>query len=718
MRPMREILATAVIAAVAMPTAARAQQEDGYPSEPPPPLEAADVNFPAVGQDTLENGLRLVAVENHEQPVVSVRLYVPAGEVADPDGKTGVSNLTASVLDKGTESRSAEEIASTVEGVGGSLSVGASDDFGFVSASMLTKHLSTVMEVFADVVRNPTFPDDEFDNEKKRMLSRLEVQLSQPGTLASRQFRHRVYGAHPYGEEPTPESVEAVGREDLAAFHRERYTPAGALLVVAGDLDREEAREMAERYLGGWTGDAAPEPAMPEPPARDETRIYLVHRPGSVQSNIWVGHLGIRPDNEDVHAVEVANRVLGGGANARLFLILREEKGWTYGAYSRFTSPRGQGYFAATAEVRSPVTDSALNEMLHQLHRIRDERVPGEELADAKSYLTGHFPLEIETPTQVASQVADALLRGLGMEYLESYRSEISAVDAAAVQEAARRYVRPERAAIVVVGDASQIHEKLEGIAPITLLDTDGEEITPSDLAVRRSGGAMDASRIRRGDFIYSLLFQGNSVARSTIRVEDTEEGNVRVTESLSGAMGSQTTRYVVTPELEPLEMEKGGKMGQRSVQTELSYGDGRVKGSATVPKREDGEEGQGPPEMEQVTVDTAVAEGTVDQNMAMAVILASRLEEGAEVEVPVYSPRTGVTQLTGTVTGRETVEVPAGSFEAWEVQLEFSGQAVHLFVTTEAPHLLVKQTFAEQPLSMELMSVGGEGGGSPDEGG
>mgnify|MGYP006282931471 CR=1 FL=1 len=717
MKPTRTIaVLTAALTLTALQPAA-AQQQEQYPTEPPPPLEATDVSFPAVAQDTLDNGLRLVVVENREQPVVSVRLYLPAGEVADPGGKTGVANLTASVLDKGTESRTAEEIASTVEGVGASINVGAADDYSYVSTTALTKHLGTVMDVFADVVRHPVFPQEEFETEKRRMLSSLEVQLSQPGALASRQFRARVYGEHPYGEEPTPETVETVTREDLAAFHAERYTPRGALMVVAGDLSADEARSMAREAFGDWEKDDAPAPAMPEPPARDSARIYLVHRPGSVQSNIWVGHLGVRPGNEDAHAIDVMNRVLGGGANSRLFLILREEKGWTYGAYSRFTDARDVGYFAARAEVRNPVTDSALNEMIDQLERLRSEPVPDDELADAKNYLTGHFPLEIETPQQVASKVADALQRGLGLDYLESYRSEVSRMDADAVREAAREYVHPDRAAIVVVGDATKIMDGLEGIAPITLLNTDGEEIQPSELEIQRTEVALDASRMRRGTFRYAVTAQGNEVASSTIRVEDTGNGDVRVTEEVSG-MISQTTVYVVTPSLEPVSMKQEGQAGQTSASTELSYEDGRVTGTAAVP-RQGGEGGR--PQIEQVQVDTSLAEGVIDQNMAPAALLSSPLGADYRLKLPVFSPGSGVSQLEASVAGSETVQVPAGSFETWKISLRQGGNQLNLFVTREPPHMLVKQDFVGRPVSLELQSVGSGGadqGGEDTEGG
>lgn len=729
MRAIRTTFATTVALGLALATGVQAQeheqeqeQEQDYPTEPPPALEATDVRLPDVARDTLSNGLHLVVVENHEQPVVSVRLYVPAGEVADPDGKTGVANLTARVLDKGTGTRTAEEIASTVEGVGASLSVGASDDYGYVSASSLTRHLPTVMEVFADVVRNPTFPEDEFQNEKRRMLSGLEVQLSQPGTLASRQFRSQVYGAHPYGEEPLPESVERITRSDLESFHAERYTPRGALLVVAGDIGPDQARAMAEERFGDWSVDGAAEPAMPEPPARDSTHIYLVHRPGSVQSNIWIGHLGVRPGNEDAHAIDVMNRVLGGGANARLFLILREEKGWTYGAYSRFTSPRRQGYFAATAEVRTPVTDSALLEMMRQMERIREEPVPAEELDDAKSYLTGHFPLEIETPDQVASQVSDAMLRGLGLEYLESYRTEISAVGAGEVQAAAREYVRPDRAAIVVVGDATKIYEELRGVAPITLYDTEGDEITPADLEVRRSDVSLSADRVRTGTFTYGFQFQGRSVATMEVTAERAEGGNLVLTQEVSGAVGNQTRRVELTPELEPVSVSQEGQMGPVATRMDLTYEDGRVRGTALVPKQPAGQGGQrgGPPEMEEVTVDTTLTAGAVDAEMVLPVVLASPIDADLDLRVPLYRAGRGMGQLTATAGDTSTVEVPAGTFEVRAVDVSTGEQSYTFYVTREPPHLLVKEEIAGQPVTLVLQSTGeaSDGSGSADDAG
>lgn len=704
------VAAAGLLLAGSAPLGAQEPRED-FPGEPPQPLPAEDVSFPEVGRDTLDNGLELVVVENHEQPVISARLYVPAGAAADPEGKEGLASLTASVLDKGTGSRSAADIASAVEGLGASLGAGASKDYGFARVTSLTKHFPRVMEIFADVVKNATFPDEEFDTQQRRTVSGLRAQLGQPGVLASRKFSSVVYGEHPYGEDPEPGSVGNIAAEDLRAFHSERWVPEGSLLILAGDIDLAGARRFARRWLGDWEGPAPPAPGMPDPPAREGRRIYLVHRPASVQAVLRVGHLGLERESEDRHAVDVMNRILGGGANARLFLILREEKGWTYGAYSSFSDPRDVGTFSARAEVRTPVADSALAELLDQIRRIREETVSGEELEDARSYLTGHFPLEIETPEEVASRVADALLQGRGVEYLESYRSRVREVDARDVRRVAREYLHSDRAAIVVVGDARELYEKLVPFGPVTLFDEEGEEIQLADLEVRRSGVELSAERIREGTFTYGLMFRGNRAGQLEMTVERLEDGNYRVTESLSGAVGNQTTRYVMTPSLGPVSVTQEGQMGPVSAKMDLDYSGSRVTGTAIVPRQGQGEGGR--PEMEEISVDTALAAGTIDQNMAGPAVLAASLAEGAEFRLPSYSPRSGVTALRAEVTGEETVEVAAGTFDVYRIQVRVGQQTLSMLVSRQAPRFLIRQEVAGAPVTLELE----EGPGGSEDG-
>ncbi|HKK07910.1 MAG TPA: insulinase family protein, partial [Gemmatimonadota bacterium] len=681
MRRAASVLGLAAL--VALPAGLAGQQGGGFPDQPPPPLPSHAVRFPSIGRDTLANGLRLVVVENHEQPVVSARLYLPAGGDQAPDGQEGLADMTASLLRKGTTTRSAAEIASTVEGVGASLNAGADDDYTYVTATSLTRDLPTVLQVLADVVRHPTFPQGEVETMRKRQLSALQVQLSQPSVLASRAFHAEVYGDHPYGDVETQASLRAITRQDMVAFHRSHYVPQGGLLVFAGDIDLEAARAAARKWFGDWSGSRPAAPAMPSPPAPGPTSITLVHRPGSVQSDIWVGNLGIRPSSPDAVPLDVMNRVLGGGANSRLFLILREQKGWTYGAYSRVSSPEDLGYFAATAETRTPVTDSALAEMMHQLRRIRTEAVPDSELRAAETYLTGHFPIQIETPEQVASQVADVVLKGLGVSWLERYRARVDSVTAADVQRVARAHVHPDSATIVVVGDAAKLRDGLQAIAPVHMQDADGKPLQPSDLEARKSNVSLDVTRARMGTFDYNLVVQGKPFGTYTLTLAGVEGKDAwTLEEDLEGAMGSQKGTYTFHKNLTPVSSRQEGVTTR-----DLTYADGHVSGTATVASP------QGQPQQQEVDED--IPRGTLDAGASAAIVLAAPLAPDSGFSVPVFAPGQGVQTMTGVVVGQDSVTVPAGTYDVFKV--EASGQGgfkLMFYVTRKAPHVLVKQEF------------------------
>jgi zinc protease len=415
--------------------------------------------------------------------VASIALFVPSGRAMDPPERAGLASITANVLTKGTTTRNALEIAETIEGVGGSLNAGATDDWLSINASVLAEHLPLAFDLLADVTRRPTFPPEEVELTRRRTLSGLQAQLGQPGAIAQRRFVREVYGAeHPYGVVAVPGTVQGLQRADLEAFYRQHFTPDRALLVVAGAVDRVQVEEMARRHFGDWERRPAPPPAFPQPPAREGTTVYLVHRPGSVQSDIWVGHTGVRPDHPDYFPLQVMNQVLGGGAESRLNIVLREERGWTYGAFSRFTRPRDVGFFLANAEVRPEVTDSALVEMLSLIRTLRDQPVPPEQFEAATSFLAGSFPLRIETPGQIASQVAQARLLGVPVEMVTEYPTRIREVTPADVQRVAREHLRPDHAVIVIVADAIQVLPMVEGIAPVVLYDVEGQLLDPAGL--------------------------------------------------------------------------------------------------------------------------------------------------------------------------------------------------------------------------------------------
>ena len=331
-------------------------------------------------------------------PVASVSLSFRAGGVYDPPGREGLSELVADVLTKGTTTRSAEDLATTIEGAGGRLSAGSGDDFLTISTNALSDQLALVFNLLGDVILHATLPASEFELARTRELSSLTLALSQPGTLAARFFGAAIYGSNPYGRSPTEASYKAISREDVIEFARTRLRPGGALLVVAGDVTRPQVEALVNTAFAGWTGAPPPAPAPITAPARRGTDILLVHRPGSVQSVLMVGNTTMLPTDPQHYAARVVTHVLGGGADSRLFRVLRERESWTYDVDAGLHRYRGLGYWSATAQVRTEATDSALRELLHQIRQIRTEPIPDAELAAAKGFLVGSFPFPSKPP--------------------------------------------------------------------------------------------------------------------------------------------------------------------------------------------------------------------------------------------------------------------------------------------------------------------------------
>src|SRR2546425_9558153 len=370
---------------------------DSSPPRPPAPAGLRPVKSPPFHDVALPNGMTLLLVENHEQPSLTVSLSFRAGTAYDPAGKEGLSDIVSELLTKGTPTRDAEQIAAAIEGVGGSLSASSGNDFLTISTDVLSDHADLAFALLGDAARRATFPDKELDLARTRALSSLEVELSQPEAVASRAFQKEIYGRHPYGRATSAASFKAITRDDVVKFAGQRLRPAGALLVVAGDITLPQARQLADSTFGGGTWRGTPPATLPQPsvPTKRRTDILLVDRPGSAQSNIVMGNTTFPPTDTGYYAARMASHVLGGGTDSRLFLILREQKSWTYGSYAALRRNRGIGNWEATFQGRTEVTDSALAEMLHQIDRIRTQTVPDSELNAAKGFLVGSFPLTI-----------------------------------------------------------------------------------------------------------------------------------------------------------------------------------------------------------------------------------------------------------------------------------------------------------------------------------
>lgn len=693
----RTVGAVAAILLSASPTVRLSGQD--FPTSPPRPTPLTPARFPPFKEATLANGLQLVVIEQHEQPVVSVTLSFRAGDIYDPPGKEGLSNLVAELLSKGTESRSAEQIAATIEGVGGSLSATSGDDFLTVSVDALSDQAGLVLDLLGDVTLHSTFSETELELARTRALSALALQLSQPSAIAQRFFGAQIYGRNPYGRSSTRESYRAVTRDDVMQFARQRLRPAGALLVVAGDVADAQVRELVARAFAEWRGAPPASPALPAPATRLATDILFVHRPGSAQANIVVGNTTILPTDPTYYPGRVATQVLGGGADARLFLILREQKGWTYGAYASLHRYRGLGYWQATAEVRTEVADSALRELLHQIDRVRTEVIPDSELTAGKGFLVGSFPLTIETPSQIATQVANVKLLGLGEDYLRLYRERLSAVTALQARAAAARLYRRSALTIVVVGDGAALYDRLKAIAPIRMVDIDGKALTPEALAPPTGSVALDPAQFAAHSDSSRVLVQGNP-AGFTVSETRTSADSLLYAERSNLANGAfqQQTTLLLEPatgsvrQVDQVTIQQGQK-----AETHLTYGGGRVKGTSSAPQP-DGS-------VKRFDIDTALPPGTMDENAVPFVVPALPLAPGKTFALTFFTPSENALKvLTFKVAAPEGVTVPAGTFQGFRIDVIGSKVPFTMWVTTATPRRIVKTEFVGQPFVVELV--------------
>lgn len=446
--------------------------------EVPAPLGEATSDFPPSITFTLENGLDVIFVEQHEVPQVSLQLVVGGSDKQAPADKQGVADLMTTLLTKGTVKKSASKIAELIENVGGSISASASLEWTVISANALTTDTKLVFDLVSEVARYSTFPQAEFDVAKTQTLTFLEQDAVNPDSMADRQFGRVAFGGHPYGFAETAETVANLTREDIRTFHRTYYRPNNALLIIVGDLTVEEAQAHAERAFGLWRPAEVPELFdYPEAEPADTSVIYLVDRPESEQATIQIGNLAIDARSPDRYALEVVNSLLGSGTTSRLYLNLREQKGYTYGVYSRFARPNDRATFRVLGDFNQASAGDAIQEILAELERVRTEPIGEQELADAKGKLIGGFALAMEDPAVYASQLAIRSLTGVPIEELDEYLSLLDAVTAEEAQAAAQAYIDAESPIIVVVGNAELLKPQLEEIKPVVVLDGDGNVI-------------------------------------------------------------------------------------------------------------------------------------------------------------------------------------------------------------------------------------------------
>lgn len=446
---------------------------------PPETGSPPSVSLPDVAEFTLGNGLRVVLVEKHEVPVVAIELQLRGGASAEAAEQAGLSALTADLLDEGTPSRTALEIADEIERLGASFSSFAGRDASRVRMSVVSQRLEPALTIFGEVVREASFPGREVERVRTEQLTRILQGRDEPRVLADNAMSHVLYGdAHPYGQPVigTRTSVASLTREHVLGFYRDRYHAANATLVVTGDVSRETLEPLLEAALGSLRAESAAVPERATPRGPKATTVYLLDKPGAAQSEIRVGRVATGRRTDDFYRLTVLNTVLGGSFTSRLNMRLREEKGFTYGARSGFALRRMPGPFVASSAVHTPVTDSAVVEFLAEIRRMADEPVPEEELERARNFVALRLPQSFETVSDLTTRISDLMLHELPLDYYDRYVDSVLAVTSQDVQAAAERYLSGGFA-VVVVGDRSVVEAPLRalGAGPVEVLVQDGE---------------------------------------------------------------------------------------------------------------------------------------------------------------------------------------------------------------------------------------------------
>jgi zinc protease len=434
---------------------------------PPAPAPIRHFDFPPIERRRLTNGLDLLVVRMPRLPVASVRLFVRAGETALRHERAGLAVLTADALEGGTRKRSGTDLAAAFESIGARFDTGAGWEGTTVDLYCMAERLPEALGLMAETLSDAAFPAEEVDRAREQQLAGLRQRLMDPGALASDAALTRYFAEHvPYSRplDGTVESVTPLGRADLVGYADANLRPAGGGLVAVGDLDAAETHALAERALGAWTGGPASLDDFAAVPARLERSVLVVDRPGSVQSEIRVGHRGAARLTPDFFPLSIANLVFGGMFTSRLNLNLRERNGFTYGVRSSYSLRSRPGPFEVSTSVANDATAPAVREIFAEMERFAADGPTDGEVSAARDFAAGIFGVQLETSNQIASRVSQLVVFGLPDDYFHRYRDEVRAVTVEDAAAAARRHMRPSEAQVVVVGDASHVAGPLEAL--------------------------------------------------------------------------------------------------------------------------------------------------------------------------------------------------------------------------------------------------------------
>jgi zinc protease len=459
-------------------TQAQSADSESWRKQAPIPQPIRPLQPPPAHTTRLENGLTVVTVADHRAPLATIEIALPVGTVDDPSPDPGLATATAELVTEGSAGRSSEELAREIERLGAQLGATVDRDYTELSVSVLAENANRLLDITAEVLLKPDFPESEVELYKSNAVENLAYRRQDPAFLESEYFNKFLYGSHPYSVlSPTPKSIDSLSKEKLEDFYKSHYGPEGAILVLVGDFDPAAIEARAKLAFGQWRGPAGDQLAAafqkqyPPPPAGAPRRIYLIDRPGSDQADIRIGNLAAARGSGDLVPLLVANAILGGGTSSRLFLNIREQKGYTYDISSTVTPLKQLGAFFGRTETRNEVVLPTIKEMLAEFARIRNETVSEADLQHAKNNLSGAFALSLSIQSGLADEIVYAHIFGLGPDYLTRFFGRLNSVTAEQVQQAARNYIFTDRPLIIVVGDAAILKSSLESIGSVQTIE-------------------------------------------------------------------------------------------------------------------------------------------------------------------------------------------------------------------------------------------------------
>jgi len=436
------------------------------------------VTWPKRTKTRLSNGLEVVLAESHAIPKFHGQLSFRSGNAEVVDRGPGLAEMTATVVRTGTAKRVSRQIEEDLRRIGADLSSSAGADTTGIGFAGLSELAEPLLGLVNELAREAAFSEPEFERERRQKLEEVKLDRTQPGFLASERLRKVLFGEHPYAiVAPTEPQVVAYKRSDLTQVYREFYTPENALLVMVGDFDSSTMLKSIEKVFDGWTGKKPPPKATPDPAQPKGRRVYLVHVPGAVQTQIVAGCHAITRKHADWVKLGLTNSLYGGAFNSRLVMNIREDKGYTYSPRSGVNALRQHGYFSVSAAVRNDVVAASLTEIFYEIDRLRSLPVPEPELADARNYLSGIFSMGLATQDGLLSQLATVALNDLPDDYLETYREKVRALTPADLLAAARKYLDSANMQIVVVGDRTKIEDQANLFGDLEIYDAQGNKL-------------------------------------------------------------------------------------------------------------------------------------------------------------------------------------------------------------------------------------------------